>query len=163
MTTNFIDLNWLKTNPLTLETALIYFSKSPFYDKTCNNEILHMQSQFSSIKPSQLNMLIGIEYQVELMNSVLVINKIFRESQNVTRLLECYYIVYGTIYKAPTLSEIYNTRLYNAMEFLDKGIELYLEKRIFTKEGFEWRIDEKTEKLDDDLELSLKIINEKFY
>lgn len=42
----FRDVAWLQSFPLTDESVLDYFAMSPFYDRTCNNEVLRMQARY---------------------------------------------------------------------------------------------------------------------
>ena len=73
----FMDTTWLQSHPLTEKTVLDYFSLSPFYDRSCNNEILRMQRMYrgdlgpDAITPiddawmnEQLALMTGIEYIV---------------------------------------------------------------------------------------------------
>ena len=101
---SFKDVNWLKMHPLNDETALDYFSTSPFYDHTCNNEQLKMQN-------IQKVLSTGIEYKV----SNLIIEKFERPNENT---LEIYYILNGTIYMAPTLFNTISSRLTTAAFYL---------------------------------------------
>lgn len=50
------DPSWVSMlNP---SNIMDYFSQSPFYDRTCNNEVIKMQR----LKPNQLQNMTGIEY-----------------------------------------------------------------------------------------------------
>ncbi|CAG8589744.1 5238_t:CDS:2 [Funneliformis mosseae] len=48
---SFRDPEWLLTHHegLTLENVLEYFAESPFWDPQSNNEILKMQTKFSTL------------------------------------------------------------------------------------------------------------------
>ena len=50
--TSFKDVIWLQKFPLIKETILDYFALSPFYDRSCNNEVLRMQTKFSNVAVS---------------------------------------------------------------------------------------------------------------
>lgn len=54
---SFKDLAWLHAYGLTPHNALEYFSLSQFYDRTCNNEVVKMQTKFNNFE--EMNMRMG--------------------------------------------------------------------------------------------------------
>lgn len=55
--TSFKDVIWLQRFPLSKVSVLDYFSLSPFYDRSCNNEVLKMQTKFTNVATSLENQL----------------------------------------------------------------------------------------------------------
>jgi len=51
----FRDPQWLALNPLVMENVIEYFSYSQFYNKTCNNETIKMQSRFNQFDSVEMN------------------------------------------------------------------------------------------------------------
>lgn len=136
--TSFKDVNWLKYNILNRDNALEYFSLSPFYDRTCNNELLKMQSIETTLNT-------GIEYRVMKECETLVIEKFERPKENTVSL---YYIVEGSIYMSPNLHALISSRLTAAAFYLKEtpyedfptentGVEGQRDKKILSKVFFE--------------------------
>lgn len=128
------DTAWIAVlNP---SNVMDYFMEksNPFYDRTCNNEIVKMQRQsFEQLKyefsiafrllskntwvkiqclPSSSNM-IGVEYiLLHVQDPILyVIRKQHRHSPTEATPMADYYIIAGTIYQAPDLANVFNSRL----------------------------------------------------
>lgn len=116
-----------QAHPLTEETALEYFALSPFYERTCNNEVARMQGH----GPEHLVHMVGIEYAVPVpaQHAILVIRKLYRRApddgpsgaaptRRTARRSRCaavplasYYILGGVIYQAPDLQSVLAMRL----------------------------------------------------
>ncbi|TBU07245.1 subunit 6 of mediator of RNA polymerase II transcription [Hamiltosporidium magnivora] len=133
---SFRDNYWLNTNTLTPETVLTYFSNSQFYDKSCNNEILKMQTQYNNLidLKLKLNEMKGIQYIVDhtdTNNTLFVIQKIKRYSSNDIELLNIYYIIHGNIYQSPTNIGIFKSRMCNMFFYLSEALDMYLDRRIY--------------------------------
>lgn len=120
----FKDIGWLNNNKLDNSSVLDYFSLSQFYDKTCNNEVVKMQTERKlSYKEIQekLTHLIGIEYFLfSSTEDCFIIGKQERKRENL-ELLCFYYVLNGVIYQAPTIKEILLSRLEAAMWFLNQA------------------------------------------
>src|SRR3989338_3623896 len=114
--TSFRDANWLSMYALNNDTVLDYFSFSPFYDRTSDNEVLKMQG-LDSMKLLQMT---GIQYTLARAaidpknrdKSVFVVNKEQRlEPEKMPVVKAVYYCIDGTFYQAPTLGQVLDTRI----------------------------------------------------
>lgn len=128
----FVDPNWLAQNVLSADTSLEYFSNSPFYDRTCNNEVLKMQSKFREVSQDQLRNMVGIEYLVSKPDPVITIEKVHRFSPTRTETRGVFYMIHGYIYAAPSMKKVFASRLTNALFHLNKALDLYMERRTFS-------------------------------
>ncbi|OIR58627.1 MAG: Mediator of RNA polymerase II transcription subunit 6 [Amphiamblys sp. WSBS2006] len=121
----FRDIDWLSSSPLTQDTALEYFSLSQFYDKTCNNEVLKMQSEKKLSHgeiTERLPKMLGVEYAVETKTrSLFLVTKQERKQAEISP-LEIYYILDGTVYMSPSLCDLTLARVDSALHFLEKAL-----------------------------------------
>jgi mediator of RNA polymerase II transcription subunit 6 len=102
----FKDVLFLQQHGLELGNCIDYFATSPFYDQTCIREQKRMQSQFNALELDE-SKLVGVDYVCEQHEDLFIVRKL-----NAKRMLEqVYYIINGTIYKAPELEELVNSRL----------------------------------------------------
>ncbi|KAI0507853.1 hypothetical protein KFK09_013981 [Dendrobium nobile] len=108
----FRDQLWLNTYPLDRNLVFDYFALSPFYDWSCNNEQLRSRS-IHPLDPSHLSKMTGNEYMLsEVMEPHLfVIRKVKRDSPEKTTAMLTYYILDGSIYQAPQLSNVFAARI----------------------------------------------------
>ncbi|KAG5858878.1 RNA polymerase II transcriptional regulation mediator complex component [Encephalitozoon hellem] len=131
---SFVDQRFLSSRPLDDTNVLEYFSGSPFYDRSCNNEILKMQTQFRGLdQKSKLSSMVGIFYELEGSNdekTLFVIRKAYNHGDT-TETLGMYYIIHGHVYAAPTNYSIYRCRMGNSMWLLSSFIDRMIEKRKF--------------------------------
>lgn len=125
--TCFRDSVWLQQNMLTAETVLEYFSFSQFYDRNCNNEVLKMQTMYSTLSGIEglLKKMCGIQYAVHYVEEpvLFVIKKYERISLEKTLVLDYYYVMHGTVYQAPTQSEVSRTRYTNILFSMFDSLE----------------------------------------
>eukprot|EP00118_Oscarella_pearsei_P015680 m.143046 g.143046 ORF g.143046 m.143046 type:complete len:237 (+) comp38376_c0_seq4:437-1147(+) len=109
LTVSWRDSAWIPF--LSAANALEYFSQetNPFYDRKCNNEMIKMQR----LDPSQLAAMTGLEYTLlhEQGPALYIIRKQHRHSTTQVTPLADYYILMGTVYQAPDLCAIINSRL----------------------------------------------------
>ncbi|XP_023228687.1 mediator of RNA polymerase II transcription subunit 6-like, partial [Centruroides sculpturatus] len=103
--------------------VLDYFSErsNPFYDRTCNNEVVKMQR----LSPEQLNNMTGLEYiLLHVQQPILyVIRKQHRHSPTQCTPLADYYILAGVIYQAPDLNSVINSRMLTTVHHLQSAFE----------------------------------------
>ncbi|CAL8470759.1 g10301 [Coccomyxa elongata] len=107
--TTWRDDAWLSFFPLNVFTALDYFALSPFYDRTCNNELA--KSQGGDLKLATLPP--GVEYEVQDAQEphLFIIRKQHRSGPKTTAPLQYYYILDGNVYQAPSLHAALSSRI----------------------------------------------------
>lgn len=118
---------WIQAFGLNFYNVLEYFSQSPFFDRTSNNQVLRMQFQFTEklinlpqthpIFVQNLQKMTGIEFVVVINNepNFYIIRKQQRQSPNKVRILSDYYVINSNIYMSPNLFSILNSRLLNCI------------------------------------------------
>lgn len=131
---SFVDQRFLETRLLDESNVLEYFSASPFYDRSCNNEVLKMQTQFRGLdQKSKLSTMVGMFYEVQSSSAdrmLFVIRKAHNHG-NRTETTGMYYIVHGYVYPAPTNHSLYRCRMSDAMWSLHSFICKMAEKKRF--------------------------------
>ncbi|XP_011504681.1 PREDICTED: mediator of RNA polymerase II transcription subunit 6 [Ceratosolen solmsi marchali] len=116
-----------------------YFSErsNPFYDRTCNNEIVKMQR----LNPDQLTNMTGLEYiLLHVQEPILyVIRKQHRHSPTQATPLADYYIIAGVVYQAPDLASVVNSRLLSAVHHIQSAFEEASScSRYHPSKGYSW-------------------------
>jgi len=140
LTISWVDSSWIPIlNNEGAARVMDYFSdrRNPFYDPQCNNEVLRMQR--ASL--DQLVNMTGIEYSLQFVQEPIlyVIRKQQRHSPTHITPISDYYIVAGTIYQAPDLCSVVNSRLLSSISHLQSAFE---EARSYVKyhpaKGYRW-------------------------
>ncbi|XP_021186366.2 mediator of RNA polymerase II transcription subunit 6 [Helicoverpa armigera] len=115
------DSAWIPL--LSPSNIMDYFSErsNPFFDRTCNNEIVKMQR----LSMDQLQNMTGLEYiLLHVQDPILyVIRKQHRHSPTQAIPLADYYIIAGIVYQAPDLASVLNSRLLSAVHHLQCSFE----------------------------------------
>lgn len=142
-TTSFLFQRWLDEYPLNPHTVLDYFKHSPFYDRTCNNEIIAQQK----LPPSHLRSLRGVEYVLAPFKNSFVIRKQYRDSPTKVSVLQVFYVVgegeqgvRGCVYTMPDVHTLCRHNLMTGMHYLQEavsGIQDFISSEQGEKEG--WR------------------------
>lgn len=138
---SFIDINWLEENPLTQETVISYFARSPFYDDSCLNESLRMQTQFSNFFNihQKLQEMDGLRYVVEERNDIFYIFKIDKQNDE-EKLIDFYFVLAGTIFKGSTQASVTKSRVHNFLFYVNESIEKFFTQRHFDPfKGFSFK------------------------
>jgi mediator of RNA polymerase II transcription subunit 6 len=121
--------------------VLEYFSLSPFYDRTSNNQVLMMQFQFQQIQiplgqtfhqyfQSRLNEMVGIEFVIAHNREpdFWIIRKQKRidvnSNKNSLAPIQDYYIIGANIYQAPKIYDIISSRLLASVLAIKKSTDL---------------------------------------
>ncbi|CAI0393285.1 unnamed protein product [Linum tenue] len=147
----FRDQLWLNTYPLDRNLIFDYFALSPFYDLRCNNEELRRRA-IHPLDISQLSTMKGYEYMLsEVMEPhMFVMRKQLRESPEKVTPLLTYYVLDGSIYQAPHVSNVFAARVGRALHYISKAFTIAaskLEKIGYVEtEGEEAPSDSKTSK-----------------
>ncbi|XP_018357973.1 PREDICTED: mediator of RNA polymerase II transcription subunit 6 [Trachymyrmex cornetzi] len=131
------DSAWIPVlNP---SNIMDYFSErsNPFYDRTCNNEIVKMQR----LSPDQLNNMTGLEYiLLHVQEPILyVIRKQLRHSPTQASAVADYYIIAGVVYQAPDLGSVVSSRLLSTVHHLQSAFdEASSCSRYHPSKGYSW-------------------------
>ncbi|XP_062536424.1 mediator of RNA polymerase II transcription subunit 6 [Armigeres subalbatus] len=131
------DSNWIPLlNPANI---MEYFSEksNPFYDRTCNNEIVRMQRQSLEL----LGNMTGVEYiLLHVQDPILyVIRKQHRHTPTEATPLADYYIIAGTVYQAPDLASVFNSRILSTVHHLQSSFEEASSySRYHPSKGYSW-------------------------
>lgn len=105
--------------------VLEYFALSPFYDRRSNNEIVRMQTQFSSLDllEQHLKNMKGIEFVViDAKPPIFVIQKRNRVSPDQATPLQTYFVFNENIYMAPFIKTVLSSRLLDISRLLLEAV-----------------------------------------
>jgi len=147
MKDNPLGMSWHDTAwiPILNPTNVLeYFSErsNPFYDRTCNNEIVKMQR----LSIEQLNNMTGLEYMLlHVQEPILyVIRKQHRHSATQAAPIADFYIIAGVVYQAPDLGSVVNSRLLNTVNHLQGAFDECLKyTRYHPSKGYWWEFKDK--------------------
>ncbi|XP_017786718.1 PREDICTED: mediator of RNA polymerase II transcription subunit 6 isoform X2 [Nicrophorus vespilloides] len=131
------DSAWIPV--LSMDNVMDYFSErsNPFFDRTCNNEIVKMQR----LSPDQLNNMTGLEYVLLHVQAPIlyVIRKQHRHSPTQATPIADYYIIAGTIYQAPDVASVLNSRMLSCVHHLQASFdEASSFSRYHPSKGYSW-------------------------
>ncbi|EPZ31862.1 MED6-domain-containing protein [Rozella allomycis CSF55] len=111
--------------------VLDYFSCSPFYDRTCNNQVLKMQTQYNDLETElqHLKQMRGIEFVLihHQEPALFIIQKQNRSSPTSTKPLDIYMVYEGTIYQCPNAHLLLSNRILSSLYHLNKSFHLLKE------------------------------------
>ncbi|KAF0709470.1 Aste57867_5909 [Aphanomyces stellatus] len=138
---SYRDNVWLGQFELNHQTVLYYFAGSPWYDKSCNNEILKMQRR----PLEHLVSMTGIEYELQpndakqLPQNLFVIHKKNRTGPRTAAVMAIYYVLDQTIYQAPNTYTLLTSRLKKCSYRINKAFKaLSAGVRFSPTEGYSW-------------------------
>jgi len=146
---SWCDSAWIPV--LSQSNVMDYFTErtNPFYDRTCNNEVLKMQKL--GVLDAQLTNMQGTEYcLLHVQEPILyVIRKQTRHSPTQVTPVTDYYIIAGVIYQAPDLGSVLNSRILTGVGHLQKAFEEAREySRYHPSRGYWWDFGKEKEKED---------------
>lgn len=120
---------WIQEHGLRTDNVLEYFSFSPFYDRTSNNQVLKMQSQYNDMHSAndlyaKLQNMKGLEFVVAIAHEPIlwIIRKQERLSPEVTRPLSTYFVVGENIYMAPAIHSVIQNRVLSIALSLNQSL-----------------------------------------
>ncbi|XP_073010885.1 mediator of RNA polymerase II transcription subunit 6 [Typha latifolia] len=118
----FRDQLWLNTYPLDRNLVFDYFALSPFYDWSCNNEILRSRS-IHPLDLTNLSKMTGVEFMLSevLEPHLFVMRKQKRDGPEKVNPMLTYYILDGSIYQAPQLCNVFAARIGRALYHISKA------------------------------------------
>ncbi|KAI2806204.1 hypothetical protein RDWZM_009249 [Blomia tropicalis] len=126
---NPLSLSWCdraSVSILNVHNILTYFAgrTNPFYDHTCNNEMLRMRGLRMDCL-QELEKMQGVEYVLlHAQEPILyVIRKQKRLSPTTTTPLVNYYIIAGMVYQAPDLQSIIQSKMLTAIHYLQSAFD----------------------------------------
>lgn len=143
MTTQLDEIQW--KNPEWIQqfglhsiNVLDYFSESPFYDRTSNNQVLKMQLQYQpppnitnhmeyqKYFETKLSEMMGLEFIIAYTREpdFWIIRKQNRMDDKSVSILQDYYIIGANIYQAPKLYGLLSSRLLNSLLLIKKSIHV---------------------------------------
>ncbi|KAL1197436.1 Mediator of RNA polymerase II transcription subunit 6 [Cardamine amara subsp. amara] len=125
----FRDQLWINSYPLDRNYIFDYFALSPYYDITCNNEILRRRS-VHPLDLSHLSKMIGLEYMLTDATepNLFVFRKQKRDGPEKVTAMLTYYILDGTIYQAPLLCSVFAARVGRAVYNISKAFSVAASK-----------------------------------
>ncbi|XP_076441634.1 mediator of RNA polymerase II transcription subunit 6-like [Babylonia areolata] len=154
------DSQWIPI--LSQSNVLDYFSErsNPFYDRTCNNEVIKMQR----LNPDQLVNMTGLEFTLlHAQEPILyVIRKQNRHSPTQVTPLADYYIIAGVVYQGPDLGSVINSRILNTLSHLQSAFdETQSFSRYHPSKGYWWEFKNKEEKEKEEQKMKEKLKKKK--
>ncbi|KAI9144539.1 MED6 mediator sub complex component-domain-containing protein [Paraphysoderma sedebokerense] len=139
------DPQWIQFHGgLTPHNILDYLAQAtPFYDSSCNNEILKMQTRYNNLQEMdiQLRKMTGVEYQLTFHRwpVLFIVQKQYRRSETEVTPLANYYILNGNIYQSPDLYQLLTSRMSQSLYHLDKAFQNISKHIEFTPGlGYSW-------------------------
>ncbi|KAH0521014.1 Mediator of RNA polymerase II transcription subunit 6 [Microtus ochrogaster] len=144
---SWVDSSWIPI--LNSGSVLDYFSErsNPFYDRTCNNEVVKMQR----LTLEHLNQMVGVEYiLLHAQEPILfIIRKQQRQSPAQVIPLADYYIIAGVIYQAPDLGSVINSRVLTAVHGIQSAFDEAMSYcRYHPSKGYWWHFKDHEEQVD---------------
>ncbi|KAK9356398.1 MED6 mediator subfamily complex component-domain-containing protein [Lipomyces doorenjongii] len=128
---------WIQMFGLRTDNVLEYFAQSPFYDRSSNNQVLKMQSQFNApvLQPQEvvqaLSTMRGIEFAIAMAqpaSALWIVRKQNRISPNEAVPLATYFVINENIYMAPSVYSIVSSRMLAGIRGLREALVLAADK-----------------------------------
>ncbi|OBA21654.1 hypothetical protein METBIDRAFT_41185 [Metschnikowia bicuspidata var. bicuspidata NRRL YB-4993] len=134
---------WIQQFGLHTGNVLDYFSESPFYDRTSNNQVLRMQFQFQQMPPNvhpqqylqtRLAEMVGTEFVVAFVREpdFWVVRRQRRLDPHNTITEHDYYIIGANVYQSPMIYDVLAARLLSSVLSMKKSVALLNQMSTFS-------------------------------
>jgi len=139
---------WVQAFGLRTDNVLDYFSMSPFYDRSSNNQVLKMQTNFNEQLQSrgsditkELEKMVGIEYRISVAREpdLWAIQKLYRKSPSDVDLLAVYFVSGENIYQSPSIYNVLVSRLLAISKNVEEALGIAEQLPRFTSRGYEYK------------------------
>lgn len=134
---------------LRTDNVLEYFSLSPFYDRSSNNQVLKMQSNYNELQTQNLTQSLqnmkGIEFVVGYAQEpdLWIIRKQNRLSPTDAEIVATYFVVGENIHQAPSVYGIIASRLLASTLSLQEGLSIAQQLPQFSAANYRYIEDRK--------------------
>lgn len=126
---------WIQQFGLHSDNVLDYFSESPFYDRTSNNQVIKMQFQFQPIPAnvhpqtymqSKLLEMKGVEFVIAYVKEpdFWIIRKQKRHNPQQVTIQQDYYIIGANIYQSPKIYDILSARFLSSINSVKSSLDI---------------------------------------
>lgn len=141
---------WVQAFGLRNDNVMDYFALSPFYDRSTNNEVLKMQSNFNEQLQSrradfkqELQKMKGMEYEVLTSTEpdLWVICKQERHSPELASVVAVYYVCGQNIYQSPSVYNVLVSRLLATSNNLKLAQEIAHTLPDFSSSGYTYDVE----------------------
>ncbi|ODQ67307.1 MED6-domain-containing protein [Nadsonia fulvescens var. elongata DSM 6958] len=122
---------WIQAFGLRTDNVLEYFAQSPFFDRSSNNQVLKMQSQFNENLHTrtdlhkELQNMKGIEFVISFSREpeLWIVRKQNRLSPQEVRPISTYFVVNENIYMAPSVLSVIQSRLLSTVLSMRQALD----------------------------------------
>lgn len=145
---------WIQSFGLRTDNVLEYFSESPFFDRTSNNQTVKMQSQFqegyqanSAHLEEELKKLVGVEFVIlhRREPDFWIIRKQNRKSPELVEPMADYFIIGADVYMAPTVKDVISSRLLStALSLKESMNKLQMLAQFTPSDGHTYKVQQPT-------------------
>ncbi|KAF9155206.1 Mediator of RNA polymerase II transcription subunit 6 [Linnemannia schmuckeri] len=148
--TNLLNVEWrfhewiMGVGGLNPDNVLDYFAQSPFWDPTCNNAVIRMQTQFNNLgeMTQKLKEQRGLEFALihERYPTLFIIQKQERKGPDWVLPMDIYYVLNGSIYMNPDVQTLLSNRVLGSLFYVESAFN---EARTMTEfhpsTGYHWK------------------------
>lgn len=135
---------WTQMYGLRTDNVLEYFSLSPFYDRSSNNQVLKMQSSYNEQLQNrtdlqkELKNMKGLEFTLAVAQEpdVWIIRRQMRFSPTEAEIIATYFVVGENIYQAPSIYSVVASRLLSTTKYLNEALDVARSLPKFTPTGY---------------------------